>query len=403
MTTRNGAGLQHARYYLSVIEGEDERYQRGGPEALEALGRFDREWLQVQAALDWTMKRSVSGREAADLFSRLADGGSDLLDLRYSPSARVDCFSASRDAAQTLGEYKRAARLSSALGWALLDAGEPQQAIEVSEKGLELARAAQLPNQELALTNLIGVAYQDQGQLRRAIEIFEQALEQANRQGLRFRAMNATGNLGLAYQYEGDSERAAEYHRRHLELARELKVLTDERNALNNLGLVTASMGDFDQAIELVQAAYDLSVALGDSRSAANEMGNLGRIYWVKGEYDRALRCHQEHLRFAEQANDRVGQYTALDDLGLLSVSRGDVKLAIEYYQAALELAQELSYMRSVANIRLHLAEAFAEMRELGLALQHGRVALGIFENLGHPDSEPTRKKVQEWQATQGG
>ena len=130
---------------------------------------------------------------------------------------------------------------------------------------------------------------------------------------------------------------------------------------------------------------------LGGEASIHNE---IGYTHLLLGEYDLALDRCRRSLALHQELGDDIGAAAAWDSVGsaLHQLGRHDEALAaFAEAVARYERAQE-RYL--LADTLVHVGDTHQARGASDLALTIWRRALGILDELGHPDAEPLRARL---------
>ena len=387
----SAARLRHGGFFMQVAYNAKELYKQGGENVLAGLKLFDREWLHIQAAQQWTAGQIESG--AAELAMRLPDAGAYLLDLRLKPRELIGWLESALRAARFLKNREYEGVHLGNLGYAWYDLGETRKAIEFYEQHLAIAREiGDRRGQGNALGNL-GLAWADLGETRKAIEFYEQHLVIAREIGDRRGEGNSLGSLGVAWADLGETRKAIEYHEQHLAIAREIGDRRGQGAALGNLGVAWADLGETRKAIEFYEQALVIDREIGNRRGQGADLGNLGNAWADLGETRKAIQFYEQYLAIAREIGNRRGQGNALGNLGLAWADLGETRKAIEFYEQRLVIAREIGDRRGEGTASYNLGLAWQKLGELERAKELGRKALEIYEAIESPNAE----RVREW------
>lgn len=208
-----------------------------------------------------------------------------------------------------------------------------------------------------------------------------------------------------------------------------------EARMLNGLGIVHADRGRFDDAVRFFQDEIDIATELADENLEGNVAQNLGAIYSIAGRKSEALEYTIRSLRIAEKVGTTNGQIRSLANVGEILNSMGRHSEAVEYLRHGRELARKVADRRGELFVASNLGVAYTGMgrydealvslglslagnRELGLrnweafsllhlgdclvaqgdpdaAREHWTQALQIFTELGAPERDTVRGRLE--------
>jgi len=149
----------------------------------------------------------------------------------------------------------------------------------------QLAHAAQLVSQAIALNDTVYIYHRNLCELYRRLGSLEKAIAAGRRAtALKSGDLDAHYNLGLALADSDLAQEAADSYRKALAL--------NPKHGLswNNLGATLEKLGDMSAA----EDAYFRAVQL--NRRHAEAQNNLGAIYSVQGKLDEARACFEDAI-----------------------------------------------------------------------------------------------------------
>ncbi|MHB1224966.1 MAG: tetratricopeptide repeat protein, partial [Gemmatimonadaceae bacterium] len=210
------------------------------------------------------------------------------------------------------------------MAWAFMTLGEYDAAVSHARAGQRMAeRVGDLRGQARSLSNQGSMA-QRRGDPEYAVELFARALEIQRALGDQGEVANSLNNLGFVHSTD-----LADYGRalsEHLE-ALTIRERTGDRRAialsLNNLGIVYGRLRQYDRALEYFVRALAIRRELELPPSVAATLNNIGDIYLDMGEYDLALANHRQSLAIRETVGDPSAVSLAHRNLGVVHLAMG--------------------------------------------------------------------------------
>jgi DNA-binding SARP family transcriptional activator/Tfp pilus assembly protein PilF len=187
--------------------------------------------------------------------------------------------------------------------------------------------------------------------------------------------------------------------RRHLDAALgvfgELEDFTGQAFTYFVLAQVSELQGRLAQALSETRRALDLHRHGGNQVGQANALNSIGWYQTHLGDHHEAIASCQEALRLFERLDDRDGQSATWDTLGRCHRNLGQYREAIECYRHALDLNQLAGGHRLLeASTLAQLGDTHAAAREAEEARRMWRRALAIYDDLGHPNAQRLREKI---------
>ncbi|MCP4370365.1 MAG: tetratricopeptide repeat protein, partial [Deltaproteobacteria bacterium] len=213
------------------------------------------------------------------------------------PAEELRLYLLARQAFDKAGDLAGIATTSSNIGTIYVETGQKEEAEAAYQQALAFAiEAGKELGQANALLNLGELAL-NQGEPERALELLRRSLEiHLTLDGYQTRLIDVYFPLGEAWTALGDDSRALDYHRRALALATELDDQQRQIIAWSKIALVHRRRGELDTAIGLLEQAvevareqryiYDLRWCLHDLQQAYAEAGRYRQAYEALEEYE---------------------------------------------------------------------------------------------------------------------
>ncbi len=315
---------RHAAHFCGLVANGKELYEKGNENIAAALGLFDRERANIEAAQAWSARHAATSDAAARLANDYPRAGAYVLELRLHPRQRIGWLLTAVAAARRLKHRGAEGGHLGNLGSAYAALGEPHKAIDFHEQALVICREIGDRRGEGHDLNNLGVVYADLGDARRAIEFFENALVVSREIGDRHGEGSALGNLGLAYVDLREPRKAIEFYDQVLAIHREIGDRGGEGKTLGNLGVAYADLGEPRTAIEFYEQDLVIAREIGDRRGEGSALGNVGLAYAALGEARKARECYEQALPIHREIGDRLGQANDCWNLGVLLGEQGE-------------------------------------------------------------------------------
>ena len=240
-----------------------------------------------------------------------------------------------------------------------------------------------------ALANL-GMAYVTGERYQDAIEVLEVVLSIARSLNDQPGEARALGNLGIAYKMLGNYAQAIQTHRQAGKLMRQLGDRPGLGQVLLNLGNAFEAVGDYDSAAIAYQQSLKLAEEARDRPGTAIALGNLGAVYANQGKDEAAIATFQKSLEIHRATKNLVGEASTLINLGSTQHSLGKRDEAIRYYQQSLAIAQPLNNRRLAGEALGSLGLAYDDLKDFPKAIAHHRQSLEIGRSLNDPEATGT-------------
>lgn len=341
-------------------------------------------------------------KRAAELHGRLGDrraayavmlrnlGATLLVGNRPQHAAQV-----LRDAAEYYedpsGEPMRAQVLSH-LGLALLESGDPVEAIDPLRQASELLAHVQASAQDQAmlLANL-GTALMRTRQREEAVLVLQEAAALDDDGGSRRGRAEMRERLGRALMEAGQFNEAVHCLADAASAYGELADTRNEAQARNNLGLALLDTNQGSKALRQLEVALHLYRGSGDVLSAAQCRNNLGKALRRLGQHYAAVEVLSQTVLELQDAGDEAGTAEALLNLGLAQLAEGHAAQAHATLAASAEAHASLGNITGRAHALLGLSraalstgdpQAVQYLRLASEAFRHGRSTEGMIDAL---------------------
>jgi tetratricopeptide (TPR) repeat protein/transcriptional regulator with XRE-family HTH domain len=192
----------------------------------------------------------------------------------------------------------------------------------------------------------------------------------------------------------GDHDQARHYYGRSLKLYQQLGNRLGEARIHQGLGAVAEGQGRYGDALGHDEQALHLYQAIGDPANEAAALNAVGWDHALLGDYRQAREFCRQALTLCAEAGYRWLEGNAWDSLGYAEHCLGNLTKAAACQQCAISLFRE-------AGDRFHEAKSltrFGDTRHAGGDLAQAREAwqqaLGILDDLQHPDAAHVRAKL---------
>ncbi|MDZ8035643.1 CHAT domain-containing tetratricopeptide repeat protein [Nostoc sp. DedSLP04] len=265
---------------------------------------------------------------------------------------------------------------------------EHQQAIQILEQALTIAR--QLKDQKIEATALLGLGfnYDRLGEKQKALDFYNQALPLIRAVGDRTGEARTLNNIGLVYSDLGEKQKALDFYNQALPLRRAVGDRTGEAGTLNNIGAVYDDLGEKQKALEFYNQALPLIRAVGDRTGEARTLNNIGAVYDALGEKQKALKFYNQALPLIRAVGDRAGEATILNNIGAVYDALGEKQKALEFYKQALPLWSAVGDRAGVATTLNNIGAVYDALGEKQKALDFYNQALPLIRAVGDRTGE---------------
>ncbi|MGW4958936.1 tetratricopeptide repeat protein [Nonomuraea sp. NPDC004186] len=238
--------------------------------------------------------------------------------------------------------------------------------------------------EERALADLAWT-YWRLGEYERAEEHARQALDACEEAYERARALLTLGNVALRRRQD---EQAEQYLEQALDLTRIGADTWGEANVLGILALALDRAGRPEEARRHLDLALALHRKVGNPAGEAMILNHLGVVLRHQGELAQARTRHEQAAALYRKLGNTTDEAAALNGL---AEAADDPAWAIGEHTAALALADLARNRPEQARAHDGLARALLALGRAEQACEHGRAALGLYEELGVPEAGEVR------------
>ncbi|MCP2203396.1 tetratricopeptide repeat protein [Lentzea flava] len=259
--------------------------------------------------------------------------------LAWCETEAANLAAAVRCAAQ-LGEHALAVQLPGAL-WGYYDLRKPwTDWIATHEIGLSSARLLGDERKRARITSALGVAYYDLQRFDEAAALFEESLAVSRTVG-----DDDTGSLdrlGSTYRKQGQFHRALECHRAVLALRLADGNQRSVAVTLNRLGSTYRDLGRFDESLEHLNSSLAIRREIGDLHGQGFALHSIGATYEQLGQLNEAMDAYRQSLAVRREIGDRRGEAELLSCVGNIQLRLGEAGEAREAWTQALTIFRDL-------------------------------------------------------------
>jgi tetratricopeptide (TPR) repeat protein len=221
------------------------------------------------------------------------------------------------------------------------------------------------------------------------------ALDAARRAGDAVGQAYALQALALGEARSGRLDNADTHFRHALHLYADLADPNGQAHAHTCLALVAELEGRPDDVLEHALQALELFRGAGNRFWQANALNGVGSGHALLGNGHQALAYCTQALAVMQELGDREGQAGAWDSLGHAHRRLGDHAQAASCYQRAVDLHRVLGDRYYEADTLASLGDTHHAAGNPDDARSAWWQALGILDELGHPDADQLRAKLR--------
>jgi two-component system, sensor histidine kinase PdtaS len=285
------------------------------------------------------------------------------------------------------------------LSWAHKNMSSYKEALDLSQRSLELSEKLNYKKGIGDSYNLKGVIYMAQGDTRTAIEYYSLALDIRNEIGDKVGLSAVYNNMGLIYQTIGNYGKSLESFLVSIKINNE----TGNKNWLssnyNNIGSLYADQEKHDLALENYLVAKKIKEDIGEiqDRQYANILGNIGDNFAYKKEYDKALEVHKTSLKIRMEIGDKNGLSASYVSIGSILFNRMDAESdhqkrkelfaqALENFSRAKQLSRELDDIDGLSVSLIDMGSLYLRQDSSGKARKELQEAFELSKEVASND-----------------
>lgn len=263
---------------------------------------------------------------------------------------------------RSLGNIEGTTEVNYQRGVLLNSLGNPREAGTILDNALETARAAENPQQQIAILLQLSSVLHRLNQSSEARERATAAIRLARAKGLEPLAARGLIDLGNAYFVDGDAEEARNYFNQAVETARRTRSRRTEARALLSLGSLDIQYGRMPDGLKNVEAALTFYRQGGYRKETSQGLLLAGRARRSLGDYEGAHKTFEEQHRRAVEVGDIEQSALSLEAMGSVHLLQGRLTEALADFQAALAAGGNTANSMASTYIRLNSATALARL-----------------------------------------
>jgi predicted ATPase/DNA-binding SARP family transcriptional activator len=330
--------VQHRRlaYFLTLVETAEPHLR--GREQLTWLQRLDEEYANLQAALEWALRRDREpDQRLAGL--RLATAMTYYWTMRGLHIEGVNWLE--KALAETEGApLALRARAFYSAGYAAVWANEHLAAAAFLEQSLSAAQAAGDPDTLAQTQSLLALLAALQNQPEVANRLWQTCTVYFRANGKRWELAGSLLNQGIAACETGDYEAARCYDQESAALFRALGDHCLLASVLSHLAWIAYKQGDYAAARPLLEYRLAVGREFGFPLHLYASRCLLGEIALAEGDYTSAANWFKENLVLLRRGTWQRTVGEALQRLALLARAKGSLEMAVRLLAAVDALLQ---------------------------------------------------------------
>ncbi len=191
---------------------------------------------------------------------------------------------------------------------------------------------------------------------------------------------------GMIHWYKSDFDKALEYYFKGLKIHEEMGNKERMAASYNNIGNIHHSSGDYDKALELYFKGLKIFEEIGDKKRLAYCYNNVGIILAYKEETERALEYYMKSLKTKEEIGDERGVADTYNSIAGLYSKRGEKDKALDIYIKSSKIRERIDDKRGLATSYINIGNTFVEQKKFIEGKKHLLSSLKIANSIGYKD-----------------
>ncbi|MGI9008123.1 MAG: tetratricopeptide repeat protein [Streptosporangiaceae bacterium] len=376
-TTPAGTARPAVTLPVAVANGQPARL------ADDAARWLEEEWRNLLQAAQYASRNGWPG-ECAGLTHALAG----FIEVKGYWHEAIAAYTQALQACRDQEDPAGIARAALELSLVSQQAGRHEDTLSLAEEAAAIYQALG-DHQGLAdALDQAGRMHLNAARSREALACFEEARtlygEAADRHGM----AAALGHVGIVCWHLGRHRQAIEHLRAALSLYQEAGDRRGEAKMLSNLGKVQLHSGRYRDALDSFQQSLDIFTEIGGDQNRAILYHAIGGVHLYKGSFESGLRAFRQALAIYRAIGDRPNEANVLNDIGAIFMSAERHDDALNHYERARLLAETISSAAEQVTAMRGIADARRGSGRLSQALDDYHAALALARLIGDPYEE---------------
>lgn len=258
---------------------------------------------------------------------------------------------------------------------ALLEAGEPRQAIPILE---QLAKEQSLPMYQQEIQQDLAKCYRRMGLLQEAGETLEEVLAAVMLKRDTDTMVQILKEMGRIEQERHNYPLAIYHWNKAHHIYKEMENVNPYEWAelLKELAGLHNYLGEFEPAKAGYEQAMMILSGTADLRGIAEVYLNLSRLYRDTSDYDRAAQFAQHALSIFKSLNEVKVSIQTKETFAAMKAEEGQVQEGIALLEECLEDCQKYGFVDRMGSVHGALADIHLREQRFEMARKHCQLAL---------------------------
>ncbi|MDA3943889.1 MAG: sensor histidine kinase [Bacteroidetes bacterium] len=259
---------------------------------------------------------------------------------------------------------------------------DPDKALSLTSKALELATANQNVFLQSRAHSITGVILKNQGKFAEALSSHYKSKEINDSLNLLPALASNYNDIGIIYKTMGEFDIALESYLKSNAICVEIGLDRGTIMSFNNIGTIYEAKNDSEKAIYYYNLAYDKAVESEILDAQAIALNNLGEIYATEGDGKTAQDFFRRTLAIDQKTNDKVGSSYSILNLAGTFIGQRAWDSALFYYDKAEHLAHELEANQLFIHVYHGKTKVMEDQGKFEKALEMNRLAEAFKDSL---------------------
>ncbi|WP_299225055.1 sensor histidine kinase [uncultured Psychroserpens sp.] len=214
---------------------------------------------------------------------------------------------------------------------------------------------------------------------QKAIQILEKALQISIDNSDSFQIARSKNNLGIVYRDLGNFESA-------MKLSTEALQTNDsliKASAYNNIGIINRNLAKYDDALINYLKALDIYQAKQLKSEIATTFNSIGLVYSYNDIKDKAIEYHLKAKEIFESLDNKKGISEVYNNIAIIYANEGDLEKALDYFKYSLNIEKALNDQKGMAESINNIGAVYYYLSEIDSALVYFRKSLAIEKSIG--------------------
>ncbi|MFO7792305.1 MAG: BREX system ATP-binding domain-containing protein [Candidatus Saliniplasma sp.] len=332
--------------------------------------------------------------ESRDYYHKCIDYCEDEVDLPNLYQKIADTWLKQGDFDKTLefierglsvvgSETHERCKLLNVKGWANMQAGENEKALNVFDESRKLADKINSKVDLGESLHNLGTVYIRTGNYKAGLDNLRQAAEIREDAGDKEGLARSLNNLGIIYEDKGDLDKSLEYYQKSLEIQEEIGMKDAIATVYINMGILQGIRGQNQEAEGYFEKSLDMFKRIGDKRGIALSLSNLGNLHIQKGMIERSLELNKRCLGLSKDIGYKRAVAMSLNYIGESYHFLGDLDEAKKFYENSREVCQKMGDKRGLASAIGNIGDIHRKQGMLPQSLDEYNRCIEIYEDIG--------------------